>query len=206
MAMAGARNLTGPRHQTLAKEYPMLTTILLVLAALIIGILIIAATKPPVFRVQRSTTINAPPEKIFPLINDFHNWGSWSPWEKLDPGMTRTHSGAGSGRGAVYAWEGNKKVGKGRMEIIETAPPSKVVVKLDFITPFEAHNTAEYLMDGRGSSTQVTWVMHGPNTYFGKVMSVFTSMDSMVGKDFEQGLANMKAVAERQDAVAGGIT
>src|SRR5206468_3186084 len=148
------------------------------------------------FRIERGTTIKAPPEKIFALINDFHNWGSWSPWEKMDPTMKRTHSGPPSGLGAVYEWEGNKKVGKGRMEIVESSSPSKTVIKLDFFKPFEAHNTAEFTLEPQGDSTNVTWAMHGRQPYMLKVMCLFMDMDKMVGKDFETGLANMKAAAE----------
>ncbi len=174
----------------------MLPTILMVLLAPIVAILILAAMKPSSFRVERRTRINAPPEKVFGLLDDFHHWPEWSPWEKLDPTMTRAHSGAASGTGAAYAWEGNKRVGKGRMEILETVQPSKVVVKLDFLAPFEAHNTAEFTLAPSGGATDVTWAMYGPNLFMGKVMSVFMSMDKMIGKDFEAGLANMKKAAE----------
>jgi hypothetical protein len=160
------------------------------------AVLIFAATRPNTFRVQRATSIKAPPEKIFPLINDFQSWRAWSPWENLDPALTRSYSGPKSGKGAVYAWEGNKEVGHGRMEIAE-ASPSKIVVKLDFLKPFEAHNIAEYTLERQGDATNVTWAMHGPSPYFAKLMGVFCSMDSMVGQKFEEGLANLKRIAEK---------
>jgi uncharacterized protein YndB with AHSA1/START domain len=141
--------------------------------------------------------INAPPEKIFALINDLHRWGSWSPYEKKDPTMKRTHSGAANGKGAVYEWEGNRDIGTGRMEITDTSPPSRVSIKLDFIKPFEAHNNVEFTLEPNGHSTNVTWALHGPASYTSKVMSVVFNMDRMVGKDFEAGLAGLKAVAER---------
>jgi hypothetical protein len=169
-----------------------------VLVVLLITVLALAAIKPDTFRVQRSATINAPPEKIFPLINDFHCWGSWSPWEKLDPAMKKTHSGANSGQGAIYEWEGNKQVGKGRMEIALSSPSSRVAIKLDFFKPFEAHNTAEFALDGQGNATNVTWSMDGRQPFMFKVMSLFMSMDKMIGKDFEAGLANMKGIAEKE--------
>jgi len=175
----------------------MLTTVIVVIVVLIAALLAVAAMKPDTFRVQRAASIKAPPGKIFPLINDFHNWTSWSPWEKMDPAMKRTHSGAPSGKGAVYEWEGNKKVGSGRMEITDTAPSSRVSLKLDFLRPFEAHNTTDFTLEPQGDSTNVTWAMSGPNLFMGKVMSVFISMDKMVGKDFEAGLANMKSLAEK---------
>jgi len=163
----------------------------------IAAVLALAATRPDTFRVERSTTIKAPPEKVYALIDDFHQWQQWSPWERLDPAMTRRHGGAPKGKGALYGWEGNKEVGKGQMEITEATPPSRVVVKLDFLAPFEAHNTAEFVLTPQGDATTVTWAMHGPNLFVGKVMSLFASMDSLVGKDFERGLANLKAVAEK---------
>jgi uncharacterized protein YndB with AHSA1/START domain len=175
----------------------MLKTIVIVIVVLIVAVLIYAATRPDTFRVQRTTSIKAPPEKIFPLINDFHNFGAWSPYEKKDPNMKRTLSGATHGKGAVYDWEGDYNVGKGRMEITETSPPSRVTIKLDFVKPFETHNIVEFTLEPQGDSTSVTWAMHGPSPYVAKVMHVFFDMDSMVGKDFETGLANLKAIAEK---------
>jgi carbon monoxide dehydrogenase subunit G len=160
------------------------------------GLLGFAATRPDSFRAARTTTIDAPPEKVFPLIDDFHRWPSWSPWEKLDPGMKRTHSGPERGRGAVYEWDGNKKVGSGRMEIVEAESPSRVKIKLDFLRPFEAHNTTDITLEPAGAGTRVDWAMHGPANFVTKVMGVFVSMDAMVGKDFEEGLANLKREAE----------
>lgn len=171
--------------------------IVVIVLVAIVAVLIYAATKPDSFRVQRAISIKAPPEKIFAILNDFRRWGAWSPWEKLDPELKRTYSGAESGPGAVYEWEGNRKVGAGRMEITDGPPPSRVAIKLDFIRPFEAHNTAEFALEPKGDLTTVTWTMHGRNIFIGKVMSVFVDMDKMVGKDFEKGLANLKAAAEQ---------
>ena len=175
----------------------MFKTIAIIIVVLIAAVLIFAATKPDTFRVQRSATIKAPPEQIFALINDLHRWDAWSPWEKKDPAMKRTHSGAANGKGAVYEWDGNKDVGKGRMEITESSPPSKVAIKLDFIKPFEGHNIAEFTLKPEGDSTNVTWVMDGPAPFISKVMQVFFSMDKMIGKEFETGLANLKTIAEK---------
>lgn len=175
----------------------MLKKIALVIVVLMAALLIFATTRPDTFSVQRSATIKAPPEKVFALINDFHSWPAWSPWEKLDPAMQRTHSGATAGKGAAYAWVGNSKVGEGRMEILESAPSSKISIKLDFIKPFEGHNIADFTLQPQGDTTQVTWVMHGPAPYITKLMGIFVSMDSMIGKDFEAGLSNMKAAAEK---------
>jgi carbon monoxide dehydrogenase subunit G len=175
----------------------MLKTIIMLLVVLIATVLIYAATKPDTFRVQRTTSVKAPPEKIFPLINDFHNFGAWSPYEKKDPAMKRTLSGASNGKGAVYEWEGDHNVGKGRMEITDTSPPSRVTINLDFVKPFATHNIVEFTLEPQGDSTNVTWAMHGPSPYIAKVMHVFFDMDSMVGNDFETGLANLKAIAEK---------
>ena len=178
----------------------MFETIAIIAAVLAIAIaiiLILAATKPDRFSVQRATTVKAPPEKIFSLINDFHQWGAWSPYENKDPAMKRSYGGAASGEGAVHAWEGNKNVGSGRMEILDSSAPSKIVIKLDFSAPFEAHNTAEFTMLPQGDATNVTWLMHGPLPYIGKIMHVFINMDRMVGKDFEIGLANLKRLTEK---------
>jgi uncharacterized protein YndB with AHSA1/START domain len=174
----------------------MFKVIGIVVVLAIVAILILAATKPDSFRVTRSATIDASPEKVASLINDFHNWNQWSPWAKLDPYMKTTFSGPASGPGSVYEWEGNNKVGKGRMEIL-SVEPTKTTIKLDFIKPFEGHNTADFLLEPQGTSTRVTWVMYGPLAFFpGKVMSVFTNMDNMIGNDFDKGLANLKAAAE----------
>ena len=156
---------------------------------LIAALLGLAATKPDTFRVQRTKSIQAPPEKLFALVNDFRRWGSWSPYEKLDPAMKRTHSGAANGKGAVYEWAGNGKAGQGRMEVVDTSPPSKVTIKLDFF---------KLTLDAKGGSTNVTWAVHGPQPYFAKVMTIFVRMDSLLGKEFEAGLANMKSIAEEQ--------
>ncbi|MFC5474902.1 SRPBCC family protein [Paraherbaspirillum soli] len=175
----------------------MLKTIALIVAVLLAILLGFAATRPDTFRVQRTTSIKAPPEKVFALINDFHQWGSWSPYDKLDPAMKRTFSGAANGKGAVYEWQGDNKVGAGRMEITESSPSSKLTIKLDFIKPFEGHNTAEFTLDAQGDSSNVTWAMYGPTPFIAKLMGLFFSMDSMIGKDFEAGLANLKVAAEK---------
>ena len=169
----------------------------IVVVAAIVAILVYAATKPNTLRVTRAANVGAAPEKIFAFINDYRNWQAWSPYEKKDPTMKRTLSGPPSGKGAVYAWEGNKNVGIGRMEILDSAAPSKVAIKLDFVKPFEAHNIVTFTLEPKGASTVVTWDMQGPSTFFAKVMGVFINMDRMVGRDFEIGLANLKALAEK---------
>jgi len=176
--------------------FETLVFIAIVLALVIAAVLILAATKPDRFRIERTATLKAPADKIFPLIADFHQWLNWSPWEGRDPQLKRTYSDAERGKGAVYAWDGNKNVGSGRMEILEAIASSKVVIKLDFLKPFEAHNTAEFTMLPQGGATNVIWVMHGPAPFMSKVMQVFMNMDRMIGKDFEIGLANLKTITE----------
>jgi uncharacterized protein YndB with AHSA1/START domain len=171
-----------------------------IVAVIVIAIALVAiyaATKPDSFAVQRSIAIKAPPQKVFAIINDFHGWGVWSPYENKDPAMTRSYSGAPSGEGAIYEWSGNSKVGQGRMEIIDAAPSSKIVIKLDFLKPFEGHNTAEFTFAPQGDATNVTWAMYGPARYITKVMSTVFDLDKMIGKDFEAGLAKLKVVAEK---------
>lgn len=174
----------------------MLKAILIIVAALIAGVLAYAATKPDTFRVQRSASIKAPPERIFPLINDYRNWAAWSPYERKDPAMKRTFGATTAGKGATYSWEGNKDVGQGGMEIQDSVPSSKVTIRLDFLKPFEAHNIVDFTLQPEGDATKVTWEMHGPAPYFSKLMQVFINMDKMVGTDFEAGLASMRTVAE----------
>ena len=167
-----------------------------VLVVAIAAILLYATTQPDTFRVARTQSIKASPDKIYAFINDFRSWPSWSPYEKKDPAMKRTMSGPPAGLGAVYAWEGNGEVGQGRMEIVEAKRASKVAIKLDFIKPFEAHNMAEFTLEPRGDATAVTWAIYGPMPYFSKVMCLFLDMDKMIGRDFEIGLANLKSATE----------
>jgi uncharacterized protein YndB with AHSA1/START domain len=177
--------------------FEIIAIIAVVLAIAIAIVLILAMTKPDTFSVQRAITIKAPADRIFPLINDFHQWGNWSPYENRDPAMKRSFSGAPSGKGAVYGWEGNKNVGSGRMEILDASAPSKIVIKLDFFKPFDGHNTAEFTMLPQGDATGVTWRMYGPAPFINKVMQVFMNLDTMIGKDFEAGLANLKNLTEK---------
>jgi len=164
---------------------------------LIAAVLIFAATRPKSFSVQRATSISAPPDKIFPLINDFKHWGSWSPYEKRDPAMKRAFSGAASGQGAVYEWDGNAKVGKGRIEIIDTSVPSRLTIKLDMIKPMEGHNIVDFTLEPRGGVTQLTWAMRGSCAYMARLMGLVLDMDKMIGSDFEAGLASLKTLAEK---------
>jgi hypothetical protein len=172
--------------------------VIAVLVVAIAAVFAYASTRPDTFRVERTTAIKAPPEKIFPLINDLQSHRLWSPWEKKDPGMKRSYSGPASGKGAAYAWDGNDDIGAGRMEITESSPPWKVVLKLDFIRPFEASNTAEFVLRPNGDITFVTWAMYGPSPLITKVMDLLVGIDSMVGQEFEAGLASLKALAEKQ--------
>jgi carbon monoxide dehydrogenase subunit G len=167
-----------------------------IVVVIVAGILLYATTQPDTFRVARTQTIKASPEKIYAFINDFRSWPAWSPYEKKDPAMKRTLSGPPAGLGAVYAWDGNGEVGQGRMEIVEAKPASKVAIKLDFIRPFEAHNMAEFTLEPGGEATAVTWAIHGPMPFISKVMCLFLDMDRMIGRDFEAGLVNLKAATE----------
>jgi hypothetical protein len=177
----------------------MLEIIAIILAILIAIVLLVivyaSTTRPDTFTYVRSTEINAPAEKISPLVSDFKQWRAWSPYEDRDPSLKRTYSGNPSGVGAVYAWEGDRNVGAGRMEIVESTPRN-VRIQLDFFAPFKANNMAEFTFAPKGNATEVVWSMTGKNVLLGKVMSVFMDMDKMIGNDFANGLAAMKATAE----------
>jgi hypothetical protein len=173
----------------------LLTLVLLVVAGIAV-VLGLAAGKPDHFKVERTASIQAPPEKIAPLIDDFHQWRAWSPYERLDPSMKREFSGAPRGKGAVYAWQGDGTAGAGRMEIVGQTP-ERIGIQLDFDKPFTAHNMATFTMQPQGPATQVTWSMEGPAPLVSRVMQVFFNLDTMIGKDFEAGLADLKAAAEK---------
>lgn len=151
----------------------MLIILALIIAALIATVLVLASSKPESFKIQRSVTIQAAPETVFALIQDFKQWANWSPWEHLDPSMNRHYSGAESGLGAIYEWDGKGKVGAGRMEIIQINAPTQILIKLDFIKPFEGHNQAEFVLTTEGNSTNLSWTMTGPSPFMSKVMQVF---------------------------------
>jgi uncharacterized protein YndB with AHSA1/START domain len=178
----------------------MLKTILTLIVIVVVIVLIVASTKPATFRVERTSLIAAPPERVHALIDDMHAFNSWNPWLKRDPALKGVYSGPTHGKGAGYAWESDK-VGTGSMEIVDSTPAASVRLKLDFLKPIEGHNFADFtLVPEAGSAaavnTRVTWAMYGPANFMSKVMQVFISMDRMVGKDFEEGLASMKALAE----------
>ena len=174
----------------------MLKKIGLIVLATIAIVLGLAAMQPSGFSVKREIAIKAGPEKIMPYLADFHQWPAWSPWEKIDPNMKRTHSGAPSGKGAMYAWEGNGDVGSGKMEIVDMSE-RRLDIKLDFMAPMESSNKTEFVLTPNGDGTTVTWTMSGPMNFLSKIMSVFMDMDAMIGPDFEKGLNNLKAAAEK---------
>ncbi len=153
------------------------------------------ATRPGEFRTERSLDINASPATLFALINDFHEWAAWSPWEKMDPTMTKSYEGPSAGKGAVYRWHGNNKVGEGVMTILESNPDSRIDVQLQFIKPFAATNKAIFTLVQAGTSTKVTWAMEGNKNFMMKAFGVFMNMDELVGTDFERGLAAMRDAA-----------
>jgi uncharacterized protein YndB with AHSA1/START domain len=173
----------------------MLTWIVVFVVIAILAVLGFAASKPNSFSVVRNAGIKAPPEKVLALINDFREWPKWSPWEKLDPAMTKTLSGPPSGAGSIYEWTGNKKVGQGRMEILGVSP-SQVDIDLQFMAPWKAHNKTVFTLTPEEGGTAVTWTMTGTSPFMFKLMGLFMNMDKMIGNDFEKGLAAMKSAAE----------
>ncbi|MFA6239945.1 MAG: SRPBCC family protein [Candidatus Hydrogenedentales bacterium] len=174
----------------------MFVKILIAVVVLVVGVVVLVASRPAEFRVTRSATIAAPPSVVFAQVNDFRNWKGWSPWEKRDPAMKSTHEGASTGAGAAYSWVGNKDVGEGRMTIVESKPDEFIRIKLEFFKPMAATHTAEFTFKPEGSGTSVTWNMYGKNNFMSKAFQLVMSMDKMVGGDFESGLSQMKTVAE----------
>jgi hypothetical protein len=174
----------------------MLTNILIGLAVLIVVFVIIVALRPANFSITRTAAISAPPPVVFALVNDFHRWRDWSPWENIDPALKRTYEGPPAGEGAIYSWVGNNKVGEGRMTITESRPPDRLLIKLEFLKPFAATNTTEFIFQPQGDQTVVTWTMSGKNNFMTKAFGLVMNMDKMIGGQFEQGLAQMKTVAE----------
>jgi uncharacterized protein YndB with AHSA1/START domain len=175
----------------------MLKKILLVLGLVIVALLVVIATRPDTYHVERSLDIDAPAAIVFTSVGDLKNYAEWSPWEKRDPAMKKTFSTATAGVGASYAWEGNKEVGKGKMSITESRPPERLVQKLEFIEPFPATSDVAFDLKPAGNGgTRVTWSMDGKSNFMGKAFSLVMSMDQAVGKDFEEGLANLKRVSE----------
>jgi|SRR5262245_44173959 len=174
----------------------MLKWTLLGVVAAIAVFAVIVALQPADFRVERSATMRAPATAAYAQVNDFQNWRAWSPWEKIDPALKRSYDGPKAGTGAVYAWQGNKDVGEGRMTITESKPGELVRIKLEFFKPFAATSTAEFSFKPAGDSTAVTWSMSGQNNFLSRAICLFVSMDKMVGGMFEQGLGQMKSVVE----------
>jgi hypothetical protein len=175
----------------------MVVKILVGLAVVVVALAVVIATRPDTFHVERSVDIAAPAERAYSQVADFHQWSTWSPWEKLDPDMKRTYSGAASGTGAQYAWTGNKQTGEGRMTILEASAPSRIAIKLEFIKPFAATNQATFTFAQTATGTKVTWAMDGTNNFMAKAFHMVMNMDKLVGGDFEKGLAAMKTNAER---------
>jgi hypothetical protein len=174
----------------------MLKKFLIAIAAIIVVFVVVVALQPSEFRIVRSATISAPAPAVFAQVNDFHNWEAWSPWAKLDPAAKATFEGPSAGTGAIFKWAGNKEVGEGSMTITESRPSDLIRIKLEFLRPFEATNSAEFTFKPEGNRTAVTWSMEGKNNFIAKAVCLFMNMDKMVGGQFEQGLAQMKSVAE----------
>lgn len=174
----------------------MINIILTVIAVAVVLLIIAASRQPDEFRVSRSATLPAAPSVVFPRVNDLHQWEAWSPWARLDPNAKNSFEGPAAGTGAVMRWAGNKNVGEGSMTITESRENELVRFRLEFLKPFKATNTADFVFKPQGDRTQVTWSMYGRNNFLSKVIGVFINCEKMVGEQFEQGFANMKAVIE----------
>ena len=174
----------------------MLNIILIALVGILAVLVVVIALQPAKFRVARSTTISGPAPAVFAQVNDFHKWEAWNPWGKIDPAMKQTYEGAQVGSGAIYTWAGNNQVGEGRMTITESRPSDLIRIKLEFRKPFAATNSADFTFKPEGNQTAVTWSMTGEKNFMAKAIHLFISMDKMIGGQFEQGLAKMKAIVE----------
>ena len=174
-----------------------LRSLALVAAVAIGALLAYAATRPDTFRVERRTSVQATPEQLYPLINDMQQFNTWNPFNRKDPAIQGSYSGPAAGPGATYAFAGNKDVGKGSLRIVQSQPPRQVTMELHMIEPFEGRNTVEFSLVPRGAGTEVTWAMHGPAPFLSKLIGVFLDMYRMIGRDFEDGLAALKARAEK---------
>jgi hypothetical protein len=170
--------------------------LVVLLAVFCLGVVALAARKPDTFQVQRSATIKAPPEKIFPYLNSPKAAMAWIPFLEPDPNVKLSYAGPESGKGAAQSWSGNTQVGEGKIEIINSKPPTEVTLQLDMLKPLEGHNTVVYSLEPKGDVTNMTWVMSGHQPMIGKIVSVFIDCDRMVGEQFEKGLAKLKTVVE----------
>jgi hypothetical protein len=171
-------------------------TIVPIVLLIVVALVVFVQSRPDRFHVERSATIHAPSATIFPHIDDFHRWTAWSPWEKIDPQLQRSYDGPPSGVGAGYRWTGNSHVGEGSMRITESTPGRRVGIALEFIKPFKASNIATFTLTPDGAGTRVTWAMDGKYNFISKLISLFMSMDEMIGTEFEKGLATLKGIAE----------
>jgi hypothetical protein len=174
----------------------MLKIILIGLGVIVIALIVVVALQPSDYRVARSTSISAPPAAVFEQVNDFHKWAAWNPWGKIDPAMKQNYEGAPAGVGAGYRWAGNNEVGEGRMTITESHPHDLIRIKLEFFKPFAGNSVAEFSFKPQANQTAVTWSMAGENNFMAKAIHLFMDMDTMIGSQFEKGLADMKAVVE----------
>ena len=169
---------------------------MIVLAVLVVLFVVVVATRPADFRVTRSGRVSAPAEVVFANVNNFHKWEEWSPWAKLDPQSKTAFSGPESGPGASMTWNGNSKVGEGRMTILDAQPPDVIHIKIEFFRPFKSTNSVEFLFRAEGKDTTVTWSMSGKNNFFTKAFGMFVNCDTMVGRDFEKGLVNLNTAVQ----------
>jgi len=174
----------------------MIQIVLIALAAVVAALVAIVAIQPSAFHITRTATIYAPAPAVFAHVNDFHNWQAWSPWEGIDPALKRDYQGPAAGTGAVYSWAGNNQVGEGRMTIIESRPSDLIRIRLEFLRPFAATHTAEFIFKPQGDNTAVTWSMSGTNNFVAKGIGLFMNMDKMLGNQFEKGLAELGSAAE----------
>jgi hypothetical protein len=184
----------------------MLKKIAVAAALLVVVLTLVIASRPSSYRVTRSAALAAPPAAAYAQVADFHRWEAWSPWARLDPGMQTAYSGTDGAVGASYSWKGNDKVGEGRMTIVEARPPESLVIRLEFLKPWAAINSTRFDFAPLASGTQITWSMDGHNDFMGKAFSLVSDLDTMIGTDFQRGLASLKMIVESQaQATTGAV-
>ena len=174
----------------------MMKKIAIGIFAAVVLLIVVAAFQPSDFRTSRSVNVSASSSEVFEHVNNLHKWEAWSPWDKMDPNMTRTYNGPESGVGASFGWSGNSEVGEGRSTIVESRPLEVIKFKLEMKKPFEATNDVEFTFKPDGENVLVSWTMMGKKNLIMKAVGLFLDCDKMVGEQFEKGLSQLKTVVE----------
>lgn len=166
-------------------------------AAFVVGFVIVVAMQPAALEVERSATIEAPPEVVFEQVDDFRNWESWSPWLQEDSDAEGRFDGAERGEGAIFEWRGTDEYGAGRMTIVESRPTEYIEIKLEFFEPYESVSTTFFgFEESGGGGTDVTWSMYSEHNFMSKAISLFMDVEEMIGEDYQEGLSRLDEVVQ----------